>query len=309
MRKLKSAGFSVALLMLCACNGNNSSSNAETAESQDSVYALPVEELLFHDSLSVVNTWCSEDIHVDYPSDTCSDALADSVRAWLVETLSTTNNIDWGEESNKKSPMLFAGDKNNGRECVDFYGCQGIKTLSETLRPMAEEGMDIPFENAIQLSVADSVPGLPYTTYSGYHYIYLGGAHGSTIGISQTFRNSDGRRMGWNMLDLSKKEQIVKLITKGIAEYFGNVDGNTVTEENVKDYLMLMDDPETPENELEYGIPLPASQPYVLNGAIHFTYQQYEIAAYASGMPDAAVAIEEIRDCLSEEGRALLLDK
>ncbi len=310
MKKLTFISLTAALLLFYSCDWNKNKGSDTTAENaQEEAPVLPVEQLVFHDSMAVVNTWCTEDILVEYPLDTCQGALADSVRAWLVETLSNTNCIQWGDEVSKKKPRIYDGDMRDGRSCVDFYGCYGIQTLSETLRPMAEEGMDMPYENDIQLGIEDSVHGLTYTTYSGYHYIYLGGAHGSTMGISQTFRNSDGRRMGWNMLDLSKKAQIAKLIRKGLADYFGEVDGTKVNEENLNDFLMLWDDPDTPQNELEYGIPMPATEPYMYQGAMHFTYQQYEIAAYAVGMPDAVIAIEDIKDCLSAEGRALLLNE
>ena len=39
---------------------------------------------------------------------------------------------------------------------------------------------------------------------------------------------------------------------------------------------------------------------------IAFVYQQYEIAAYACGLPSGTLSFEQVREVLSDEGRALL---
>ena len=58
--------------------------------------------------------------------------------------------------------------------------------------------------------------------------------------------------------------------------------------------------------ELEFGLPLPRAVPYVTTKGVAFIYQQYEIVCYAAGLPSVVIPAEELRDLLSEEGRALL---
>ena len=69
---------------------------------------------------------------------------------------------------------------------------------------------------------------------------------------------------------------------------------------------LLFDDPDTPENELEYGLPLPATVPAVKGDNMLFIYQQYEIAAYALGLPCVSLPLTAVKDCLTEEGKRYL---
>ena len=58
---------------------------------------------------------------------------------------------------------------------------------------------------------------------------------------------------------------------------------------------------------LETGIvPLPAWTPYPSEDGLVFTYQQYEIAAYAAGMPNFTIPFTDLLPYLTAEAKALL---
>ena len=70
--------------------------------------------------------------------------------------------------------------------------------------------------------------------------------------------------------------------------------------------LILYDNPDTEENELEFGLPLPATDPWLTKKGVSFIYQQYEIAPYAAGMPSFVLAYDDIRPYLTEDAAKML---
>ena len=58
---------------------------------------------------------------------------------------------------------------------------------------------------------------------------------------------------------------------------------------------------------LETGvIPFPAWTPYPSEDGLVFTYQQYEIASYAAGMPEFTIPYADLRPYLTPEAKALV---
>ena len=53
-------------------------------------------------------------------------------------------------------------------------------------------------------------------------------------------------------------------------------------------------------------IPLPMLQPFPTGEGLVFTYQQYEVACYAAGMPSFVVPYNKIAPYLTEEASRLL---
>lgn len=135
-----------------------------------------------------------------------------------------------------------------------------------------------------------------YITLSLSSFRYEGGAHGKTIIGQQTFRKEDGRELGWyNMFNMENEYKIRELIKKGLIRYFDIKPG-----EELKDYLL------NPENA--FRIPLPVTPPVLLDDGIMFIYQQYEIAPYAFGLPQAVVPYDEIIPLLTITAQELLDD-
>ena len=124
-----------------------------------------------------------------------------------------------------------------------------------------------------------------------------GGVHGGVIGYGGiTFRFSDGSK-----IDNFLKDNVVKdmqpLLKKGLKEYFSeNADEKVTTDKQLMENLMLSDE----NNNL---IPLPAWTPYPdeKGKGLIFTYQQYEIACYAAGMPSFILTWEELKPFLRDD--------
>ena len=106
------------------------------------------------------------------------------------------------------------------------------------------------------------------------------------------------------MFDQTKKAELQALLIKGVKSYFNAfAEDSVMTDEQLYEYLLLFDDPETPENE-GTTLPMPKTAPAIIGGELSVIYQQYEIAAYACGLPSFTLTMEEVRPLLNAEGRA-----
>lgn len=134
-----------------------------------------------------------------------------------------------------------------------------------------------------------------FVVFNSTDYVYLGGAHGGVIGQgSPTFGKKDGHRV----------EQFIKgdalvpmqsLLVAGLVDYLSDDEGS-VSAENLRDYLFLDDE----------TIPFPAWTPHPTEEGLCFVYQQYEIAAYAMGMPSFIIPYDALKQYLTPEAADLL---
>ena len=109
-----------------------------------------------------------------------------------------------------------------------------------------------------------------------------------------TFDKKEGALVD-KMLDPACLDAIQPLLRKGIAQYFSE-GGMEIAQEELDNYLSL-----------ETGVvPFPGWTPYPGEDGLVFTYQQYEIAAYAAGMPEFTVPYADILPYLTPEAKALL---
>lgn len=122
---------------------------------------------------------------------------------------------------------------------------------------------------------------------------YAYGAHGSNFIYGVTY-NRAGERLTWDMFDNTKKDQLVSLIRKGLRTYF-----DVKTDEEVNQYLFHPEKLGTPEK-------LPYIEGMADGDFVHITYQQYEIAAYAAGLPEAVIDLEELKPLLNERGKKFI---
>ncbi len=82
------------------------------------------------------------------------------------------------------------------------------------------------------------------------------------------------------------------VIKKGLKKYF-----EVHTDEEMEKFLSL---------ENTYLLPLPATPPVFTKEGVLFTYQQYEIAAYAAGLPSFIVPYDEAKSLMNTTGKNLL---
>lgn len=184
-------------------------------------------------------------------------------------------------------------DPLNSNAILDFYRKRWVDSTTAVVKELASLGdysPDCTWDTQFKIMAE----GKKYISLSITSYRYEGGAHGGTVVSQQTFRKEDGRELGWNnMFNDENKYMLADVIQKGLAEYFKVKPG-----EDVMDYLLLSDG--------SSFIPLPETPPVLLKDGVGFVYQQYEIAAYAMGMPRFVVPYSEIKPLLTTTALSLI---
>lgn len=184
-------------------------------------------------------------------------------------------------------------DAQNTQAILDFYQKRWVDSTTTFVKEFATQGDYNPnyaWDNEFKIMAENQ----KYVTLSITSYRYEGGAHGGTVVSQQTFRKEDGRELGWN--NMFNNENIYMLsdhIRKGLIEYFKVKPG-----EELKDYLLLSDE--------SAFLPLPQTPPVLLKDGVGFVYQQYEIAAYAMGMPRFVIPYSEIKPLLTTTALSLI---
>lgn len=153
------------------------------------------------------------------------------------------------------------------------------------------------YENSFELHKSFETNKL--ITMLGLSYTYLGGAHGVHKSVGVTFRKSDGTAFDKEMIADYNSVGFKKLIKKYMMEYF-----------EVNDYeslrSCLFEEGLEVDPSGDWWVKLPGSfLPYIdEEGRVVVMYGLYEIAPYASGEVEACIPYEEIKDRLTEEGKA-----
>lgn len=292
------ATFIVAAALFSSCQWSQKSAGDGETEAADT---LVVEAFDYIDTASVISCHVYQRLAVDVPLQCDTTVLADSLREWMASAVEEHYMPLLGDET---EPFRFSGERSNIAELLKAAGKAGVERMSDELKMMAGEGFETEYTNDFEANLSYQTDR--FVTIETKYDIYTGGAHGAWIYKATTFRRRDGAVMGWNMLDLNQKDKIIALIKEGIKEYVSSADNEVKTDEQLFECLMLWDDPDTPENELEFGLPLPATPPCLLSNGMFFCYQQYEIAPYALGLPMVTVPYDVIAPLLSAEGKELL---
>ena len=239
-------------------------------------------------------------------------AVADRIRTALVEVMDEQLSHIGSYEEGRLFPA-FEGDAAQTDALLAYYRDQALETLDK----FAQEDMDDRYEYIAEneelsaeerKEILTSLPGWSYdfslvkaretdkyVVFLSQDYVYLGGAHGGVIGRGGlTFEKQDGLLVE-KFLDPACLDAIQPLLRKGLTQYFA-ADDFEVTPEELDDYLFL-----------ETGvIPFPAWTPYPDKDGLVFTYQQYEIAAYAAGMPNFTIPYDDLLPYMTAEAKALL---
>ena len=123
----------------------------------------------------------------------------------------------------------------------------------------------------------------------------MGGAHGGLIGQGpMTFDKRDGHRIE-NFFQPEAEAALQTALKKGLLEYYSD-NGAEFSEEDLFDRLFLEGD----------VIPLPVQHPYPTTEGLVLTYQQYEIASYADGMPAFVLPYEVALPYLTDDAKDVL---
>jgi hypothetical protein len=141
---------------------------------------------------------------------------------------------------------------------------------------------------------------LNYVVFLSQGYIYMGGAHGGVSGDGcLTFSKADGSLVR-QFVDTTRVADLQPLFVEGLLQYFAD-NNQSLTRDELLDQLFIDKDANGQKT-----IPLPVQQPYPSKDGLVFTYNQYEIAAYACGMPCFVIAYDKIAPFLTEEAKHLI---
>ena len=166
-------------------------------------------------------------------------------------------------------------------------------TLTEAMRRQIMQ--DTPqWEYESKISKAFETP--KYIVFLHQTYEYLGGAHGGVGGLwYMTFNRSNGKKVT-NFFVKEATEKMQGLLKKGLKEYFCESGAPIKTDKELMEQLQIDGN----------VIPLPVQEPYPSAAGLIFTYNQYEIACYAAGMPSFTIPYEQAMPYLTDEVKELL---
>ena len=222
-------------------------------------------------------------IIVDFPT-SGNPILVNAIREYISESL----GISYAGELENNMQGSYDGDLSNGQKMIDYYFDLKYKEFKKAHDLMAENMTgDVPtFASETEIHFLYETD--KFVTYEMKKYEDMGGAHGGTFISGMTFRKSDGRRIEWDLFTKSMQD----VIKKGLKKYF-----EVNTDEELENSLSL---------ENTYLLPLPATPPVFTKEGVMFTYQQYEIAAYAAGLPSFIVPYDEAKSLMNTTGKNLL---
>ena len=222
-------------------------------------------------------------IVVDFPTGG-NPILVNAIREYISESL----GISYAGEMENNMQGSYSGDLGDGQKMIDYYIDLKYKEFKNAHDEMAEhmQGDTPTFASETEIHYLYETD--KFVTYEMKKYEDMGGAHGGTFISGMTFRKSDGRRVDWELFTKSMQD----VIKKGLKKYF-----EVHTDEEMEKYLSL---------ENTYLLPLPATPPVFTKEGVLFTYQQYEIAAYAAGLPSFIVPYDEAKSLMNTTGKNLL---
>ena len=222
-------------------------------------------------------------IVVDFPTGG-NPILVNAIREYISESLGTS----YAGELDSNMQGSYDGDLSDGQKMVDYYFDLKYKEFKSGHDMMAENmSGDVPtFASETEIRYLYETD--KFVTYEYKKYEDMGGAHGGTVITGMTFRKSDGRRVDWDLFTRSMQD----VIKKGLKKYF-----EANTDEEMEKFLSL---------EHTYLLPLPANPPVFVKEGVSFTYQQYEIAAYAAGLPSFILPYDEAKALMNTTGKNLL---
>ena len=270
----------------------------------DSLAVQPYCTVSFHDSVTVVESTAYQEMHIDFPAEEDTSAVSQAVLSWLCEKVRSCCFPDYVGDS---AVAVYTPDPVNAtfaEDYVDTYARKGLERMAAEMRSMAEDGFNTQYLNSLEISLEEQTND--YLAFTLGYEVYTGGAHGGFTSEGATFFKRDGRKFGWDFFDKEKRSELIELIKPELKAYFSSSEEEITTDSALFDVLTLFDNPDTQENELEFGLPLPATEPWLTKKGVSFIYQQYEIAPYAAGLPNLVLPLETVKHCLTGEARAYL---
>jgi len=277
-RNFLSAALATLALLVTSCLGNSGSTNTEDTDTTSNI--LDFVTLEKSDSLMVTD-YCNANFSIkcQYPV-SGEQCLVDSIKRWINDMLFA--------DSEGQTQFLPSGDISKDMEAAIRTRLKAdTADLSLMIKSNEEYGIEEPdlmeYSHIYEISVVfeDSM----YVTLNANLYDYQGGAHGSTANIAATFSKEDGHRMGWELTSGYTNNELTTRIKASLVKYFEITPNDGLS---LRDCLLDID-----QETFTNNFPLPVTPPYLMEDGVHLTYQQYEIACYAAGMPEAVIPLKK----------------
>ena len=300
------------LITIISLSFASCSNKPETAEIENPfTYPLEMENYTFSDSSKFAN------IGIKVALPVAKDSVSQVIRDSLVNIVGNSIRSYQGSQMEDTKPLIakYNGDEKDAKSVFDYYSREVSKMLNSQAKDDYDERVKYWEEDSTitaeqrkefkenitpwdyTMEVTKTFEDSTYVVFNDMEYAYIGGAHGGVFGFGAlTFRFSDGSKV-----DGFLKDNVVKdmqpLLKKGLKEYFNeNADDKITTDQQLMENLQL-------SGETDNLIPLPAWMPCPdeKGKGLVFTYQQYEIACYAVGMPSFVLSWEELKPFLKED--------
>ena len=288
------------------------SNKPETVELENAfAYPLEIENYTFSDSSKYAN------ISIKVVLPVAKDSVSQIIRDSLANIIGNSIRSYQGSQMEDTKPLIakYNGDEKDAKSMFDYYSKEVSKMLNSQAKDDYDERVKYWEEDTTiteeqrkeykesitpwdySMDVTKTFEDSTYVVFSGSEYAYIGGAHGGVFGFGGiTFRFSDGSKVNGFLKDNVVKE-MQPLLKKGLKEYFNeNADDKITTDQQLMENLQL-------SGENGNLIPLPAWMPCPdeKGKGLVFTYQQYEIACYAVGMPSFVLSWDELKPFLKED--------
>ncbi len=249
---------------------------------------LVVDSMGYSDSTKVADVMIS----FDYPRG--DSPLAENIKSMLNRELFNNRIPVYDAEYNQVKEKAFTTNL-DGKVMLETYGKRFMKRLLDESKASEAPIMeDAKYYHQLQIKKSNETE--KYITYSISDDCYLMGAHGSFTAYDVQFDKTTGKEIT-QIVDTTKVKQMQSLLIDGIYSYFKGNDDEIQTKSDIWNVLIL---------QQEHFIPLPAHQPVLTPKGLAFTYQQYEIAPYACGLPCFTIPYDKIRKYLTPEVQKLI---
>ena len=217
--------------------------------------------------------------------------LAAAINEWISEQLGGTYG-DSVEGDYAKLLSDTAAMVDHYYAAIKKLNDDNWKEMAENMQPEDLQGMQL-FDS---IAITKTAEGKDWVTFQFVNDVFQGGAHGSHLVFGQTFRKSDGRRIGWDIIRQLPEGNLQELMRKGLVSYFAADNEEGFKEEDLESVL---------DESARYYIPMPQCPPLFTSEGILFLYNQYEIAAYAMGLPCFVLTWEELKPHLNVTAKRL----
>lgn len=207
--------------------------------------------------------------------------LQDSIKFWICEQLGDKKHTAVGD--------IPAFMKESGRR--ELKRCKS--EVADIVRENEPTEESYPIEYEYNQGITLLYENDEYVTLQSAIYSYSAGAHGSFVSAGETFRKSDGHRMGWELLGGYDRKELRNKIKSGLMEYFEiKEEPNRSKSEQLREMLFGEGIDGMERETYNNNFPLPATRPYLTKDGVSILYQQYEIAPYAAGMPSCSIPLK-----------------